>query len=426
VEELLPQAEMSVRRPISDILVGCYAEKKQFDKAQEMINQISALDEFPYGSAAKVMDAMTPEMMAEKQGLFSQALSSFKRHEHYKPGLFTAIDSGFTDLVVRFGPSMPPKLVLAAIDEILSQSKPTAEEREETSITLGGDGGIASFRTRYEFELFALLPLLEQLDESRAKHLLEDDQRLQSSLQKYPQGLNSVAPPPKDLNKNRRGLSTQISQGNSGTTRSGYMSEEAFRKAQEIAQEGETDPTQAMAQAMTLPVMLEARTGASPRADALEAIARANMKKNPTAADLALSELRKITADLSLRLQGRYLSSAGDLYLQMGEQENAEKIVSEGFKVADKLLEIDANPNSPNQALKAWWPSTDAYRRFVEVQAKISRPATFNVLKEIRDPEIRAAESITFARSLLGLPLKRVLVAVRRKGSDSMSISDTN
>ena len=69
---------------------------------------------------------------------------------------------------------------------------------------------------------------------------------------------------------------------------------------------------------------------------------------------------------------------------------------------------------------------TDAYRRFVEVQAKISGRATLSVLKEIKDPEIRTTESIMFARSLLGLPLKRSTV-VEKRGNSTMSMTtDTN
>jgi hypothetical protein len=440
VEEMLPQADMRVRKPITDIIVGRYAEKKQFDKGLELINQISALDEFPYGSAAKLMDAMPPEMMAEKQGLFSQALSSFKSHEHYKPGLITIGGNTLTDLVVKFGVGMPPKLVMVAIDEILSQSKAAAEE--QLSITVGGDGGTASFGSRYQYDLFALLPLLERLDESHAKQLLDENQALQAKLQQYPQGLSSLDPPPpptaaKDSNSKRRGLSTMVrqglgsgsgaGQGQSAVAAQAYLNQETMRKARDIAQEGETDPTQAIAHSMTLPVKMDGPMGGlSPRATALEAIAKANVKKNPTAADQALNDLRKITDDLPLRQRAQFLSSAADIYLQMDEKSTAEKVVGEGFKVAEKMLENDVNPDNPNQALKAWWPSADAYRRFVEVQAKISHPATLNVLKEIKDPEIRATESIMVARSLLGLPLKRFMVAERRKDTNMMMMTDAN
>ncbi len=436
VEELLPQAEMSVRKPITDIIVGRYAEKKQFDKAFELVNQITALDEFPYGSAAKLIEALPQEMVAEKQGLFAQALSSYKTHQR-KAGRITVGGDTFADLVVKYGLAMPPKMVLAAIDEILGQDKNLAEE--QLSITVGGDGGTASFASRYEYDLFAVLPVLRQLDESRAKQLLEDNQTLQSKVQQYPQGLGSLDPAPsptaaKDANSNRRGLNTMVSMGGSHPGGGGqsaaaaqsYMNQEAQRRVQQIVEEGATDPTQAIAHSMTLPLSLDGMGRSSPRASALLSIANANVKKNPGAASQALSEMRKMVGDIKPDLQAQYLATAADTYLKLGDKENADKAVNEGFKIADKMLENDANPDNPNQALKAWWPSADAYRRFVEVEAKISQPATLNVLKEIKDPEIRATESIMVARSLVGLAVKRFMVAERRKDSNRMWMTDTN
>jgi hypothetical protein len=281
---------------------------------------------------------------------------------------------------------------------------------------------------------------LRQLDESRAKQLLEENQTLQSKLQQYPQGLNSLdpAPPPtaaKDGNSNRRGLNTTVSMGGSpggsgpgqsAAAAQAYMNQEALRKVREIVQEGETDPTQAIAHSMTLPVNLNDMARSSPRASALLSIANANVKKNPGAASQALSELRKIAGDIKPDLQAQYLSTAADTYWKMGDKEGAEKTVSEGLKIADKMLEKDINPDNPNQALKAWWPSADAYRRFVEVEAKISQPATLSVLKEIKDPEIRITESIMVARSLVGLAVKRFMVVERRKDTNMTWMTDTN
>jgi len=175
-----------------------------------------------------------------------------------------------------------------------------------------------------------------------------------------------------------------------------------------------------------LPVNLDDMERNSPCASALLSIANANVKTNPGAASQALSEVRKMVADIMPSLQARYLATAADIYLKMGAKENAEKAVNEGFKIADKMLENDMNPDNPNQALKAWWPSADAYRRFVEVEAKISQPATLSVLKEIKDPEIRTTESIMVARSLVGLAVKRFMVAERRKDSNRMWSTDSN
>lgn len=45
---------------MTDLFLRRYAERKQFDKGMKLVNQISALDEFPYDSAAKLMEAMPP------------------------------------------------------------------------------------------------------------------------------------------------------------------------------------------------------------------------------------------------------------------------------------------------------------------------------------------------------------------------------
>lgn len=444
VEELLPQAEISARKPTTEAIVGRYSQKKEFDKALDLINQLTSADEFPYGSASRLMDAMPAEMAAEKQTLFTQAVASYKSHEH--PGLMIGPDS-LTAMIIHFAPSMPPKLVLQGIDEILSQSKSQAQD-QNTNVMLMGQTSSISFTSAYQYELFALLPILQKIDSDRAKDLLDQNQTLQAQLQQYPQGTDSIMPLSPQTKPASGGspatTSTHISfsisdtkpgaggkggpmPGMSANPAQDLLRRDVQAKLESISQEAETDPVQAMAHSMTLPLQLDAPGGAnSPRADALERIARANVKKNTGAAAAALIELRKVVDDLPDKTQVQYLSSAGNLYLQMDEKDKAAKVVDEGFKVAEKLLELDTNPDSPNEALKAWWPSSDAYRHFVEIETKISDRATLNVLKEIKDPEIRTTESIMFARTLLGLPLKRFMVVEKRGNSTSSHSTDTN
>ena len=455
VEELLPQAEISARKPTTDVIVGRYAEKREFDKGLELVSQLTSADEFPYGSASRLMDAMPAEMAAEKQSLFTQAVASYKNHEHKR--MMIGNDT-LTGMVVHFAASMPPKLVLQGIDEILDQTKASAQD-QNSNVSLMGTSGSVSFTSAYQFELFALLPILQKLDPDRAKELLDENQNLQAALQQYPQGMSSLMPPapPPGPAQAAPGAATPNpvsgKPGGSANTRTtfrtitsdkpgpggtvagmpainaaaDYQRRDAQARLESIAQEAESDPVQAIAHSMTLPLQLDGPVGAgSPRADALETIARANVKKKPEGAQAALTELRKVIVDLPPRTQVQYLSSAADLYLQMDDKDKADKVVSEGFKVAEKLLELDTNPDSPNEALKAWWPSTDAYRRFVDVETKISDRATLNVLKEIKDPEIRATESIMFARSLLGLPLKRFTVVEKRGNMSSSTTTDSN
>ena len=78
----------------------------------------------------------------------------------------------------------------------------------------------------------------------------------------------------------------------------------------------------------------------------------------------------------------KFFSFAADIYLQMDDKDKAEDVVGEGLSSAGKLLDSDLNPDDPNKALKAWWPSTDAYRRLVEIETKISHPATAKMLQD--------------------------------------------
>lgn len=426
VQKLLPQAEPKVRTHTSESIITLYADKKQFEKGLDLIDQVTAWDEFPYNSAGKLMDAMPAEMIAEKQNLFIQAVNSYKNHEH--PGI--RIGGALTGLILHQYKGMNPKIVMQAIEEVLSQSK-NKDEKNQRAITLGGDGGTVAFSSDYEYQLFALLPIIRQFDESRAQSLLEENKSLQAMLQQFPLGMESVDPTPKEKPKEgeagpkRTGVQTSVfstDRANAAMSAQQYAAQEARRRMQEVMGEAEKDPVQALAHTTTLPITI-GDFPMSPRGNALTAIAHASVKKNPAVASQALSELRKIVGDMPLGAQAQSLQTAANLYLELGDREGAEKSVSEGFKVADKLLEKDLNPDDPNQGLKAWWPSADAYRRFVEVQTKISRRDTVNLLKEIKDPEIRTLQSIMYARALLGLPMKRTTIVEKRKNMNRTMVT---
>jgi len=410
VEERLAQADEDARKMASGAIIQRYTDKKQFDRALDLVQQITSLGEFPYASAASLLEALPPEMNADKQALLASAVASYRAHDHTKQKLFGGGD--LTTLIIRYGESMPPKLALEAIDEILSQAR---KNDDPLSVTVGGEGGTASFNSMYEYQLFALLPLFRKLDESGANRLVEENTALKTTMQQYPKGMDSVSPPPLDNSKPSRGTSFMIGRGGGNQVSSqAAMMQEMERRKDLILKQADTDPTQAIAQAAALPLTISS-FGPSPRASALEAIARMNFTKRPASARQALAELRKSVNDLQPRLQAKYLSSAAKMYLEMDDKDRAEDVVHEGLKVAAKMLDEDMNPNDPNKALKAWWPSADAYRQMVEVETKISHPATSKLLEEIKDADIRTVESITFARALLGLNVKLSRFVVQRK-----------
>ena len=424
VEERLTQAEPRARKQASDSIIARYIEKKQFDKAFDLVQLVTSLDEFPYLTACRLLDALPAEMNAEKQTLFGSAVASYRAHEH-KGAFGTVGESSLTGLIVRFGDSIPPKLALEAIDEILSQAR---KNEDKFSVTVGGEGGSATFNSNYEYQLFSLLPLLRKLDESGANRLIEENAALKPAMQQFPDGMNSVSPKPvatpgQDATPSRRSTSFSVSDNGNKASSEETMRQEMQRRSDLILKQAESDPTQAIAQASALPLTI-ASWMQSPRANTLESIARMTMKKQPASARQAVAELRKAITDIPLRDQFKYISSAADIYFQMDDKDKAEDVVNDGLGVAARLLEHDVSPDDPNKALKAWWPSTDAYRRPVEIETKISHPATAKLLQEIKDPDLRALESIMFARALLGLPMKRVTIVEKNKEGNRVRTSD--
>ncbi len=131
--------------------------------------------------------------------------------------------------------------------------------------------------------------------------------------------------------------------------------------------------------------------------------------------------MRKTITDLPLQQQIQFLSSAANTYLQMGEQESVEKLVAEGFKIADKLLEKDIDPDDPEYGIE----SVVALGRMliggcIEIQTKISQRSAVKILTDIKDPEIRAYESIMVSRAMLGVPVKRFMIMEKTKHSNSI------
>ncbi len=322
----------------------------------------------------------------------------------------------------QFGPAMDLMTQVAgwdelAIDELLSQAK---KSDQKANGVLSSAAGTFSFNSVYEYQLFAVMPLLRVLDEGRAEALLKENQTIKASLDKFPAGLQSLDPtmtdaPPKE--GERGGIMQTWGMGDGPSGDNGmYQMHEMQRKADEIINDSHKNPVQAIAGAQALPVKMGRMF--PPRAHALEGIARENFKDNPGPAKQAIDEMRKAIADLDLSQQARFLSIAADLYFKMGDKESAGKVIGEGFKVADKILDKDMNPDDPNKALKAYWPSADAYRRFIDVQAKLSHRGAADILKEIKDPEVRTVESIMLSRALLGLAMKRVRVEQKTKNDN--------
>jgi hypothetical protein len=101
--------------------------------------------------------------------------------------------------------------------------------------------------------------------------------------------------------------------------------------------------------------------------------------------------------------------------MEIGNQESAETSLKEALKVAEKLYAVDTDSDNPNRAFKGAWPSTNQWRRCVQLGTKLSRTKAEAMIAGIRDPDIATFQKVYFASSLLGVTSGRASVAVITK-----------
>ena len=73
----------------------------------------------------------------------------------------------------------------------------------------------------------------------------------------------------------------------------------------------------------------------------------------------------------------------------------------------DRITELyreDTNPESPNQALKAFWPSTSSLRKTLYSAGKRLGPDAAKLLESIDDPDLHVFAQIALAAALAGVP----------------------
>jgi hypothetical protein len=79
------------------------------------------------------------------------------------------------------------------------------------------------------------------------------------------------------------------------------------------------------------------------------------------------------------------------------------------------LFKEDSENDNVNEALKAYWPSSAAWRQFIRLAARISEPFALSLVNEIPDPEIKAVQRLALVGDLLGSPAEGTASIVSRK-----------
>src|SRR5581483_8575213 len=408
VEDLLPQSENEVRRSIMGALISKNVRDGHLDHATELLGRMREEKEFPYDAASELMLALRPD---ERQAVFNEALNNYRNTGKDEDSFLAIEDLG--TLVIRFWQHLPKPIVLEAIDLLLSTAKEKSETHDDNQVSFSTGKGGVSF-SPYEYRLFELLPVLQELDSSRAESLLQEHTAVSGALHKYPKGLASLNSAYRDtpLTKEEE-VSEDFPDVRVGGTAADAAADQALDqyqrqiqdKAMHAREETRSDPKAALETALSLP--LWGPTGPasySPRANSLAEIAVSVAEKDPATADKALEEIRKSLDQMSLQQEGHVVTRMITTYQKMNDSERAQKALGEGMKIAKKIYEKDTDADHPNLAIKAEWPSASLWRKLLTLAMKTSNVHGQELVAQIPDDEIRVLEEVAVANALLEAP----------------------
>jgi hypothetical protein len=236
-------------------------------------------------------------------------------------------------------------------------------------------------------------------------------------LRQFPDGIQSLDKTIRDspLTKGEAPLLTTTVSVSGNTNGTNLLGERFRQSVDSVVAAAGQDPAQALANAERLPVRVGNR---NLRADALEGIAKAAFSSSPIVAKQALGKLKTTALEGVPALEkADYLARAAALEIKERETDSAVETIHSGLQVADELLAVDENSDDPNQAIKAYWPSTQVWRTFIELADRISHRFAQESVDKLRDPEIALLSRITLADRWLEVkPVMRETIEKHHSG----------
>jgi hypothetical protein len=420
IEHLLPRLVPEVQQQVVEGLIMHYVRKDQFVRAQNLLNQIADDKEYPYFAANELM--LRDPRPEDRLAVFDQAMARFRQQSDASPQ-----SEDVAEMVMRFSHSLPSTTVLDAIDQILARAKEQDEDQKK-KVVLHDLSGSVYFDSRYEFRLFQLLPVLEDLDKSKAEGLLRDNAQVGKSLGTYPKGPRSLDPGAfgdKPVKEDQVQTETAVETLDSEDPASAASEQaqdqvqmQVILKMEKLGQEADKDPKQAYDDAQELPVRYPgSKTDTmSPRAEGLRDVAYFSIKKDPAIARSAMNDLRKLVADLDIATQGRMLTVVPYFYIEIGDLDEARNSIRDLLKLAGKLYARDVDSSDPNLLFKGIWPSTALWRRCVEYGAKVSPEFAEEVIASVPDADIGGFERVIYGATLAGAPRFSAAIVEWHKG----------
>jgi hypothetical protein len=398
------------------------------------------------GATARLMEKLPATASAERVRIFSAAVDYYQAHPESQGPIWTF---GLSDLIARNYAKLPRRLVLQAIEMELNSASTKAGDA-----SIGGGPEHVFFHTPYDLQLFVVAPALRALDPKRAEELLAQHSEVAGYLKRLPQGMLSIDESyrtqgldPDFLRENQDRVPVRFSlfdgEGPAPKLDAVDMGLEftlpATNSRPDVVGEGEFYPNNETPESKILdrtgpcpadipaivkesedvPVLRKQATFCSagcafedtfPRAKLLQAVAeRCTYGGDAVRARQVLEAQVELLSQVLPRDRVKFLADAADLYLRLGDHEQAAQVVRLGLKAAREVF--DENQETyRDKVAEGLWPAAESYRLMLALGVMTDLSATEAAIDAIPDATMAEYERVMLARALLGVPVRMSMV----------------
>ena len=365
-------------------IVRLLLDKKDFARAIEVVETIGSTGEYPFRAAQLIFDKLPAEDPRRVQ-VFGDATTAFVGRT-YGP---------FADFLSRHWQEAPRPVAEAALKAVLNS---ILDKKDDSFMqtNISSAKGTVTLNSRQDIELFNVMHVLRALDPKRADELIETRADLRSAVERFPQGIASMSGGENEsLSIATVHGSTRPSQRESAEERLRAIAES---RAAEAQAELKQDPQRALSLVRGIPVL-------SMQAQVLGSIASSVSEKDPSTAKSVLDQTMQLLEEIKdPRERIPVWEIVAEAAHRAKEEQRAWEAIDRGLSDAAALYKRDADVEASNEALREYWPSTQAYRRIVWMAAKLFGADAEPLLAKITDPDLALLARIEMARSLLGQP----------------------
>jgi hypothetical protein len=355
--------------------------KQQFDAAIDLINSVGVTGPYPFAAARQVFEKLPPEDN-RRRSIFAYAMSAYALRPN----------RDFADFLARRWKELPQSMVQTALGSVIENILNDKSD-EFLSVTFSSEKGTANLHSRQDAALFDLMHVVRAIDPKRANEILESHQELASVLEKFPEGSLGMGD-----NLNRSGTS------GTGRPDPGLQQQMALEgMANTIAEQASSalqkkDLTKAIDLAKTIPV-------AGRRVDMLTRIAAAAGSLDATTAKAIIGECIDGIKDIKdPQTRAGSWNNIAEAAHRAGDDKLAWEAIGHSLADSAELYKADSDSDSPNEALRDEWPSTNAYRRAVITATKLMSIDAEPLLAQIPDRDLALFARVEMAQALLGRP----------------------